>query len=361
MGRVGNILGGIAKSSTSLGPLDAVMAGFDYKEGLDQGEDGIRAAAGAAGSTLGGWGGAAAGAAMGTVAIPIPVVGTVVGALAGGALGGFGGGWGADRVDEAVRGNQGARESERNTDRNLATTTAITGGVGAGALAVTKNKNMVNPLQQAQALARNFPLAYPGVAKGASNLSGAAQGMAGTAKNAIGGVAKRVPLRSMGIGGAVLGTVAAVNNATGNPIGGVIDAVTGNAMNLRPDDGPNYNADREAGRYNPSTAAYNAMNDANASAQSYANREDFVFERGLREQKAFMELAHQRKTEYERDKDQRNYQYELGTNQQRFDAEREINFAGLQADQATNRLNAYTQAGANATNQLSAILGARYF
>ena len=115
---INNIARGIRQSGVRLGPLDAAFAGYDFYDGKQQGEDNVRAAAGAAGSTLGGWGGATAGglagAAIGSV---VPVIGTAiggaVGAIAGGMIGGTAGGWGADRVDEAVRGNAGINSQKQ--------------------------------------------------------------------------------------------------------------------------------------------------------------------------------------------------------------------------------------------------------
>lgn len=93
----------LGRSATRLGPFDLLGATLDYAGGKQEGEDDVRAVAGAAGSTAGGLGGALAGAAAGSVLGP---VGTAVGAIAGATGGGFLGGWGADRVDEGVRGNR---------------------------------------------------------------------------------------------------------------------------------------------------------------------------------------------------------------------------------------------------------------
>ena len=99
----------------------AIGGYIDYARGKAEGEDDVRAAAGAVGSTLGGWAttaaatkaGAAAGAAIGTAIAPVAgtTIGGAIGGLAGfGAglvtqgLGSFAGGWTADRLDETVRG-----------------------------------------------------------------------------------------------------------------------------------------------------------------------------------------------------------------------------------------------------------------
>jgi hypothetical protein len=70
-----------------------LVAGFDFMESMNSGEDAVRAGVGAGGSAAG----AAAGALLGSALGPL---GTVAGGLAGGALGG----WLSDRGDELVRG-----------------------------------------------------------------------------------------------------------------------------------------------------------------------------------------------------------------------------------------------------------------
>lgn len=100
----------LGRSATRLGPLDLLGGYLDYAGGKQEGEDNVRAAAGAAGSTAGGWGGALAGAAAGSAILP--GIGTAVGAIAGATAGGSLGGWGADRVDEVVRGNRNKGEKK---------------------------------------------------------------------------------------------------------------------------------------------------------------------------------------------------------------------------------------------------------
>lgn len=82
--------------------LPILGAGIDFVGGLNEGEDAIRAGAGAAGSG----GGAAIGALVGSALGP---VGTVVGGLAGGAIGG----WLGDRGDELVRGKYAGFNDDR--------------------------------------------------------------------------------------------------------------------------------------------------------------------------------------------------------------------------------------------------------
>lgn len=76
-------------------------SGFDYVSSKAEGEDDIRAAAGALGSGLGGWGAALKGAALGSAFGP---AGAFAGGLIAGMAGDFAGGWAADRLDEFVRG-----------------------------------------------------------------------------------------------------------------------------------------------------------------------------------------------------------------------------------------------------------------
>jgi hypothetical protein len=98
---------------------------LDYAAGKAEGEDDIRALAGATGSAAGTWGGAAAGAAAGAaIGSVVPVVGTVIGGAVGGILGGMGGGsaggWVADRIDDAVRGKpQGDRNTSPTTKAGM--------------------------------------------------------------------------------------------------------------------------------------------------------------------------------------------------------------------------------------------------
>lgn len=97
-------------AGTAFNRVMPVVGGvIDYSAGKEEGEDDIRAAAGAIGSTAGGLAGAAKGAAIGAgIGSVVPFVGTAAGGLVGGLIGGIGGslagGWSADRADEFVRG-----------------------------------------------------------------------------------------------------------------------------------------------------------------------------------------------------------------------------------------------------------------
>lgn len=80
-----------------LGPVGSVLgAGLDYSDGKAQGEDDIRAGAGATGSAAGGVIGGVLGTALGPL-------GTIAGSVVGSTVGG----WLGDRADELVRGNAG--------------------------------------------------------------------------------------------------------------------------------------------------------------------------------------------------------------------------------------------------------------
>lgn len=105
------VLGGIGRGASKA--LPALGAAIDFTSGIAlEGEDPIRAAAGAAGSGIGGWGGAAAGAAFGAsiglaggplapVTVPLSAATFgILGGIGGGSIGGYLG----DRADEAIRG-----------------------------------------------------------------------------------------------------------------------------------------------------------------------------------------------------------------------------------------------------------------
>jgi hypothetical protein len=111
-----------------------LFAGLDYATGKAEGEDDIRALAGAGGALVGGMKGAATGAALGSVAGP---VGTIVGGLIGGAAGSFAGGWGADRIDDVVRGRP-------KTDTDTAPDTRL-GMMGGAVSGLAGGGNNVNP------------------------------------------------------------------------------------------------------------------------------------------------------------------------------------------------------------------------
>lgn len=97
------------------GPVGNLAFGaFDYASGKAEGEDDIRALAGATGNTAGGWAGGAAGATKGALLGTLllgPGIGTALGGTAGGIAGGIlgstAGGWLADRGDDLIRGDKG--------------------------------------------------------------------------------------------------------------------------------------------------------------------------------------------------------------------------------------------------------------
>lgn len=124
-------MAGLGKLAGRVAPV--AFAGLDYAMGKAEGEDDIRAVAGAGGALVGGMKGAASGAAMGSVAGP---VGTVVGGLIGGTVGSFAGGWGADRVDDLVRGRP-----QRDRDNAPDTRLGMLGGVANSAMEAGETMN----------------------------------------------------------------------------------------------------------------------------------------------------------------------------------------------------------------------------
>ena len=112
-GLVGNLFGGRGKNPNAgkavpktkglklggvkaLGVVNAVFAGMDFVQGLQEGESVSKAAAGAGGNLAG----SLIGGAIGQALVPIPGLGFVLGSAAGGMLGGYLG----DRAHEAVTG-----------------------------------------------------------------------------------------------------------------------------------------------------------------------------------------------------------------------------------------------------------------
>ncbi|MGB6301119.1 MAG: hypothetical protein WBF90_33765 [Rivularia sp. (in: cyanobacteria)] len=259
-----NILRGIRNSGVRLGPLDAAFAGLDYYDGKQQGEDDIRATAGATGSTFGGWGGAMAGAKIGTSlgAFGGPLgmaVGGTAGSIVGGIAGSFAGGYGADRVDETLRGN-----NKTNKVNNMATINQQTGQVqddygnpiydnygnpvtannyqedtyGWGDLAVTgaglglggyAAKGFPNSLNSVSAVNPNT--AYR-TARDVGNMS-RRQAAAFTARQGADDVfkaARNLPMGAKVAGAAGLAVLG--NQVLGNPLGKLADTVTGQRTNF---------------------------------------------------------------------------------------------------------------------------------
>ena len=121
-GLVGNLFGGGRKNTNAgkavpktkglklggvkaLGVVNAVFAGMDFAEGLQEGESVSKAAAGAGGNLAG----SLIGGAIGQALIPVPGLGFVIGSMAGGALGGYLG----DRAHEAVTGEGTVKEKTK--------------------------------------------------------------------------------------------------------------------------------------------------------------------------------------------------------------------------------------------------------
>lgn len=89
----------------SLGIVNAVFAGLDFAQGLQEGESTEKAASGAVGSLAG----SLLGGAIGQTLIPIPGVGFVLGSMAGGFLGGYA----ADRAVEATSEKQSLEKKQK--------------------------------------------------------------------------------------------------------------------------------------------------------------------------------------------------------------------------------------------------------
>lgn len=381
-------LGWLGKSVTSLGPMDALGAGFDYAQGKEEGEDDVRAIAGAAGSTAGGWGGAMAGAALGTAAIPIPVVGTAVGAIAGSMLGGFAGGWGADRADELIRGKKGNTNDLGDVAKSAAGVGLLAAG---GAYGLNKGKNMSSIEEMLQYEALQNSMASPQNSTRPMQIKGpdgnmywvdpanktgmppkimspdassgwtpgrSANPYSGTYPNpseAVGSkmtysptVASGAEAAGMGarrvasslkwpalIGGTlVAGTVA--NNMMGNPIGGAIDATTGmltggRGTDLKPNqiNGPPTMAGRSAAVRDP--------------------YEDLVRVRGFANEREALEFQHQLGQQALQTQYDRKFAYDDYMNQQK-----------INSDQALNMIDSYNKGMSNATMAANAILNAKW-
>jgi murein DD-endopeptidase MepM/ murein hydrolase activator NlpD len=89
----------------SIGIVNAVFAGLDFAQGLQEGEGAAKAATGAVGSLAG----SLLGGAIGQALIPIPGVGFVVGSMAGGFLGGYA----ADRAVDATSGKSSLEQKQK--------------------------------------------------------------------------------------------------------------------------------------------------------------------------------------------------------------------------------------------------------
>lgn len=338
MGRVANWLGAAGKSATNLGPLDAVFAGFDYMGGKAEGEDDIRAAAGAVGSAAGGWGGAMGGAATGAaIGSIVPGIGTVIGggigALVGGGLGSFAGGWGADRIDQAVRGNRGAnaleRSQESDTSRNVI---AGAGAVGAGAYGLnklSKGKDMYSPQMQAEMLRRGVNPARVNMASGAGQFVDNAAATPGAILRGTPGWAKAA---------GVLGAGVLANNALGNPVGGAIDAVTGGRTDFRPN------------------TAVDDLIENRMEADRYA---DSMYDKQIARQREQTGFGNQR--EYQDYLNQQGIENQERQYKRKFQYDDYMNRMDIGAKQAASLLGSYDDAMQRANQAASTILNARYF
>ena len=409
---ISRIARGIRQSGVRLGPLDAAFTGWDYYDGKQQGEDDIRAAAGAAGSTLGGWGGAIAGAklgtAIGTVGGPVGMaIGGTLGTIGGGLVGGFGAGWGADRADELLRGNAGIKN---NKDKNMATfnqqgylqddygnpifddygnpitqnnyqentyglgDAALTAG-GLGLLAYG-TKQLPNSLKEVRAINPNI------VYKTARNVAGMGRGQAAAfaAKQEVGNLFKAARnLPGWAKVAAVAGGTILGNQALGNPLGKLADTVTGQRTNFDNDPVDAARA-RQNEQYQKQLEAeqkqiaiqqqqQNKIGDGRIQrSQQITN--NFA---GRKLPPAFSnnpydELMRQMAQEYEQKAlDRKDYEYERGFNDSAYVAERSKQMAredyltATRAEQARSLVDAYVNAIPNSVaNQMRVVFGARY-
>lgn len=288
------------------GPIANTAFGvLDYADGKAQGEDDIRAAAGAIGSTVGGIGGVAAGAATGAaIGSVIPGAGTAIGGLVGGAiglgstliggyLGNQVGGWAADRTDELIRGNKGVKNSnmatfnqgmqpynykqaqeEKNNQWGILDGVAIGAGVyGTASASNTAHRTFSNP-QQIYNTARQTFGTTPNQA-------------ARVAVSNVGADVMRT-VRNMPKGGKYALAGAALygaNKILGNPVGGIADAVTGNAWDFdgkgKPAPSNTANSQRDQRMVNEAYGIpnYEMPLTPEQQASIVASRQDYVWER----------------------------------------------------------------------------------
>lgn len=296
------------------GPIANTAFGvLDYADGKAQGEDDIRATAGAIGSTVGGIGGVAAGAATGAaIGSVIPGAGTAIGGLVGGAiglgstliggyLGNQVGGWTADRTDELIRGNKGVNNNNNMATFNQGMTdeygrpigqqkqqgwgmddsnwgfldTIATGTVlGTGAVAARNGLHGNNPINQYQ-LARQTGIprrvAVPAVAKQAAQNIGR-----GFQNLPLGG---KYALASAALYGA--------NEVLGKPVQGFLDFVTGNNFDFdgkgKPAPSNTANSQRDQRMVNEAYGIpnYDMPLTPQKMAKINADREDYTYRRNF--------------------------------------------------------------------------------
>lgn len=237
MGAIMNWAQAARNSGARLGPVDAIFAGLDYKQGKDEGEDDLRALGGAGASAAGSWAGAVSGgttgAAIGT-ALGGPV-GTVIGGAIGTIGGGLGGGnaanWAFDRADEFVRGSQGKAKAqsapqiqESNSLGPLAVGAGII-GAGVAATQILRGKKMpfrLDPVETFRAMKAGGAGLQESL--GVASRAGLKQG-----GEILESVAKNPAARA----GAILVGGVWVNAQTGNPIGGAMDMASGGATDFK--------------------------------------------------------------------------------------------------------------------------------
>lgn len=206
--------------------------GYDYLSGKSEGEDDIRAAGGALSAGAGGWAGATQGAVIGaTLGSAVPVVGTAAGGIIGGIVGSIGGsslgGWAFDRADDFVRGNSGSDSDRNNNVAGVIAGSTVAAGVGAKYL--NKGKNMRIPFNPWQAFTTAAGSGIPAHVAAAAAAKQTAQTYGPMVASAAGKVLSHpaTKIGALTVGGYML------NDALGNPIGGITDAATGGATNFK--------------------------------------------------------------------------------------------------------------------------------
>lgn len=166
--------------------------------------------------------------------------------------------------------------------------------------------------------------------------------------------------------GAALGGGMIANNLMGNPIGGAIDAVTGNAFNLRPDY-PEYNVNAQwATTGSPIQAdAYNQMGGVGDNLyRQQLNDSMWAAEKAARLKQDLalgaMSQSERLKAELAAAAAQQGYGQELGLQTNKLQAEREMQAQQLAATQANQLLNGYLGMIQQASDRAAAAAQTRF-
>lgn len=323
----------MARVANLLNRAAPVVGGvLDFNAAKEQGKDNFGAAVSATGSGLGGWAGGVKGAALGT-ALGGPV-GGVIGGIGGGILGSIGGSSAASAVDGLVRGNKANASTGNNMrqvqlqdgsivevddDGNiLGVLFAGTGLAVAGNTARRVYQQGINPMQTYQGY-QGMNNAINPVGRGATNNIAAAQSTIKTVGSQVGAgirqsaddfinLARRVPggkYAATAAGLALLDQITGGNVArgAGRAIAGGADMLTGNQFDFDGKNTPAQQAQRQGQRqinnqqnFERNRDIYNPFDDEkirrrNEGLALAADRLDFEYERGLRDNIAIAERA----------------------------------------------------------------------